>query len=332
MIFKSYNLEQKLEDIDNYKLFLFYGENHGLKKDFKKNLKIKHKNKEIINLYQDEITKNENILINEIKNKSLFNEKKVIFIDQASDKILDIITKIDENLQNEIIFLFADILDKKSKLRNYFEKSKIYGVSACYQDNEITIRKIITKRLNGYQGLTNQTINLIIQSTGLNRDKVNNEIDKIISCFDSKIIDQNKIELLLNITTNDNFNLLKDEALKGDKIKTNKLLADTVFQAENYIYYLNLINQRMNKLNEINDLKQNTSNIEEIISNIKPPIFWKDKPILVEQSKKWDKQKIQNALNRTYDAEIKIKSGTYMRQDLIIKNLLVELCSEASVF
>ena len=76
MIFKSYNLEQKLEDIDNYKLFLFYGENHGLKKDFKKNLKIKHKNKEIINLYQDEITKNENILINEIKNKSLFNEKK----------------------------------------------------------------------------------------------------------------------------------------------------------------------------------------------------------------------------------------------------------------
>ena len=88
----------------------------------------------------------------------------------------------------------------------------------------------------------------------------------------------------------------------------------------------------MNKLNEINDLKQNTSNIEEIISNIKPPIFWKDKPILVEQSKKWDKQKIQNALNRTYDAEIKIKSGTYMRQDLIIKNLLVELCSEASVF
>ena len=292
MIFKSYNLEQKLEDIDNYKLFLFYGENHGLKKDFKKNLKIKHKNKEIINLYQDEITKNENILINEIKNKSLFNEKKVIFIDQASDKILDIITKIDENLQNEIIFLFADILDKKSKLRNYFEKSKIYGVSACYQDNEITIRKIITKRLNGYQGLTNQTINLIIQSTGLNRDKVNNKIDKIISCFDSKIIDQNKIELLLNITTNDNFNLLKDEALKGDKIKTNKLLADTVFQAENYIYYLNLINQRMNKLNEINDLKQNTSNIEEIISNIKPPIFFFFFFFFFFQLKKWDKQNI----------------------------------------
>ena len=76
MIFKSYILEQNIQPANNYKIFLFYGENQGLKKEFKKNLKIQNKNQEILNLFQDEIIKNKNILVNEIKNKSLFNEKK----------------------------------------------------------------------------------------------------------------------------------------------------------------------------------------------------------------------------------------------------------------
>ncbi len=188
---------------------------------------------------------------------------------------------------------------KKSKLRNYFEKSKSCGITACYQDNEITIRKIIMKRLNGYQGLTNQVVNLIIENTGLDRNKVNNEIDKIISCFKDKKIDLKKIDLLIDIRTNEDFNLLKDEALNGNKSKTNRLLADTIFEVENNIYYLNSINQRINRLNEIENMKQENSNIESLISNLKPPVFWKDKPVLIEQSRKWNKDKIQTALRKS---------------------------------
>ena len=330
MIFKSYILEQNLESINNYKLFLFYGENQGLKKEFKEKLRIQNKKQEILNLFQDEIIKNKNILVNEIKNKSLFNEKKIIFINQVNDKILDTLDEIIENIQDERIFLFSDILDKKSKLRSYFEKSKSCGIAPCYQDNEITIRKIIMKKLNGYQGLTSQIINLITQNTGLDRNKVNNEIDKIISCFKDKKIDPNKIDLLLNIRTSDDFNLLKDEALNGNKINTNRLLADTVFEVENNIYYLNSINQRINRLNEIENMKHENSNIESLISNLKPPVFWKDKPILIEQSKKWNKNKIQAALKKTYTAEIEIKSNSSIRKDLLIKNLIIELCTTAS--
>ena len=330
MIFKSYILEQKIQTANNHKIFLFYGENQGLKKEFKKNLRIHNKKDEILNLFQDEIIKNKNVLINEINNKSLFNEKKIIFINQANDKILDIIAEIVDNLQDEKIFLFSDILSKKSKLRSYFEKSKSCGISAFYIDNEITIRKMILKKLNGYEGITNEVTNLIIQNTGLDRNKVNNEIEKIISCFQDKKIDPTKIDLLLNMRTNDDFNLLKDEAIKGNKINTNRLLADTVFEVENNIYYLNSINQRINILNEIENMKQEHSNIESIISCLKPPVFWKDKPILIEQSKRWNKEKIQAALKKTYNTEIKMKSNSSIKNDLLIKNLIVELCATAS--
>ena len=75
MICKSYILEQNLEQLANFKAFLFYGENQGLKKEFKEKIRVKNKDFEIITLFQEEIINNENILVNEINNKSLFNDK-----------------------------------------------------------------------------------------------------------------------------------------------------------------------------------------------------------------------------------------------------------------
>ena len=330
MIFKSYIIERDIESLSKLKLILFYGENYGLKKDFKEKIREKYKKNEVLNFFQDEIIKNNNLLINEIENKSLFDEKKVIFIEQANDKILEVIERIAENIDEEKIYIFSDILDKKSKIRSYFEKNKSCGIIPCYADNEISIRKIIIEKLKNYQGLSSEVINFLIQNTGLDRDKINNEIEKIQSYFKEKKIDLLKIDQLINIRSNDDFNLLKDEALNGNKIKTNKLLADTVFEKENNVFYLNSINQRINKLNEIESLKKDNYNIETLVSTIKPPVFWKDKPMLIQQSKKWNKKKIQEALKKTYNVEIEIKSNSSIKKDLLIKNLIIDLCVSAN--
>lgn len=330
MIFKSYLIEQNLSTLNKYKMFLFYGENEGLKKELKDNIKQINKDKETISFFQDEIIKNNNILVNEVINKSLFDKQKVIFIDQVNDKILDILEIVSDSIDEERIFIFASILDKKSKLRSFFEKSKNYGICPCYQDNEITIKKIITKQLNNYLGLSPQVINIISENSGLERDKLNNELEKIKCCFKDKKINLEELNSLLNIKTNEDFNKLKDEALNGNKINTNRLLADTSFEPENNIFYLNSINQRINKLYEIEELKKQNSNIEILISSLKPPVFWKDKPMLVSQTKKWNKKKLQTLLKKTYETEIKIKSNSVIRKDLLMKNLIVDICSAAN--
>ena len=311
-------------------MFLFYGENEGLKKELKDNIKQINKDKETISFFQDEIIKNNNILVNEVINKSLFDKQKVIFIDQVNDKILDILEIVSDSIDEERIFIFASILDKKSKLRSFFEKSKNYGICPCYQDNEITIKKIITKQLNNYLGLSPQVINIISENSGLERDKLNNELEKIKCCFKDKKINLEELNSLLNIKTNEDFNKLKDEALNGNKINTNRLLADTSFEPENNIFYLNSINQRINKLYEIEELKKQNSNIEILISSLKPPVFWKDKPMLVSQTKKWNKKKLQTLLKKTYETEIKIKSNSVIRKDLLMQNLIVDICSAAN--
>ena len=330
MIFKSYLLENNIKSITDKKVFLFYGENEGLKNEFKKKLKIEYSNYEIINYFQEELIKNIESFFNEINNKSLFKKEKIIFIDQVNDKILEIIKEVEESIQDERVFIFSSLLDKRSKLRSYFEKSKNFGISACYQDNEITIKKIIVEQLKKFKGFNNQIVNTILLSTGLDRNRVNNEIEKINCCFQNKELELNKIESLLNLRLNDDFDELKDEAINGNKFNTNKLLSETVFENENMIFYINSINQRINKLFEIEREKKLQKNIETIVSNIKPPIFWKDKPKVLEQSRKWNSDKLNKALQKTYKVELALKSNAAIKKDLLIKNLLVELCADAN--
>ena len=328
MLIKSYIAENNIEVL-NKNLSLFYGENLGLKNDFRKKIKLKFKDAEIIYFNQEEILKNNEIIMREINNISLFEKKKIFFIDQVNDKFTDIAKKIFEINKDEKIFLFAEILEKRSKLRSFFENSKEVYIIPCYADNEITIKKIINERLKGFNGLTRENVNLISENSNLDRIKLNNEIDKIITYFQDKKIDEKELEILLDLKINDDFNLLRDEALKGNIHKTNKLLSETMLEEEKNVYYLNLINIRLNKIKELKKLALN-KNIEAAISDLKPPIFWKEKDDFISQVKKWDSQKISKILQRTYDLEVKIKSNSLINRNSLMKKLIVDLCTLAN--
>ena len=328
MIYKSYLVEQNTAALDK-KAYLFFGENLGLKNELKNEIKLNNKEAEILDFNQEEIVKNNNLILNEVNNISLFEKEKVIFIDQVDDKILEIIKEICETFNDQKIYLFSSILEKKSKIRNYFEKSDNCGAVACYTDNEIGIRKIILNKLKTYKGLTPQIINLITENSNLDRVKLNNELGKIIAYFQNKNIKYEKLEILLDIKINNDFNNLKDEALMGNKLKTNKLLSDTVIESEKNIFYLTLINQRFNKLKDVINLSKET-NLEDAIGKIKPPIFWKDKPNFMTQIKKWNLLKIKKILNKTYSLEIEMKSNPSVNKNILIKKLMVDVCQLAN--
>ena len=328
MISKSYLLENDINQIDK-NLILFYGENLGLKNDFKSKIKLNNKKIKIINFTQEEVLKDEYSFFSEILNISLFEKEKIIFINHANDKIMPIIQEVEKKAETQKIYLFSDILEKKSKLRSYFEKKSICIAVACYADNEISIKKIILNKLKGFEGLSSENINLIINNCNLDRITLYNELEKIFSYFTNKKINNKELEKILDIRINDNFNLLKDAALNGNKIDTNKLLSDTIIDADKNVFYLALINQRLNKLAEAAQLSK-TTNLEDAISRIKPPIFWKDKPGFKEQAKKWNLGKIKLILKETYDLEIKIKSEAIIEKNVLVKKLIVDMCNMAN--
>ena len=329
MIIKSYLLEQDIKLLSDKNLFLFYGENLGLKNDFKNLIKLNSPDYKIININQDEVIKNQENFLSEFLNFSLFEKKKIYYINDCNDKILEFIQEVHKIIDNQLIFLFGENLDKRSKLRNNFEKAKNAFVIACYIDNEITIKKIILNKLKNFRGLTTENINLISDNCNFDRVKLNNELSKIISCFTDKNLDNEKLKSLLDIKINNDFHFLKNEALSGDRIKTNKLLSNTVLETEKNIFYLTIINQSLMKLSETSKIAEE-SGIDEAINVVRPPIFWKEKPIFKKQLLKWDSNKIKKIQNVTYNLEIIIKSNAQINKDILIKKLLVDICELAN--
>jgi len=325
MIFKSFLVEKNLSIIDEYFVTLFYGENIGLKDEIKKRIKEKYKNYEQINFNQDEVIKNE-ALEEQIYNVSLFSKNKVIFVSEISDKIKKKIIEITEKPQNNIrIFLFAQNLERKSTLISHFEKNKNAGIIPCYQDNHRTLTEYLRKKLDGFNGINQEIINLLIDNSGFDRKVLSNEIDKIKVLFLDKRIKIEKLESLINNTYNLDFDKLRDSCLEGNKEKLNQNLGNIVLQNEDAYFYLSNLNLRIERLLKLQKQYKIDKNMDVAIENMSPKVFWKDKPIFIKQIGRWNLEKLEKAKKILIDTEIKMKTRLNNYNNTLIKNLIINL-------
>ena len=115
----------------------------------------------------------------------------------------------------------------------------------------------------------------------------------------------------------------------GNINKTNKLLSDTILEKDKNIMYLNMIHSRLSKLQEFIKISKN-SKLEEAIKELRPPIFWRDKPIFLLQAKKWSVSKIKKILIEIYCIENKIKSNFMIVPNSLVKKLMLDICNTAN--
>ena len=331
MILKSYIVEQNIEILKTYQATLIYGQNNGIKDDIKQKLKNKNKSSEIIVFFEEEILKNKNLLYDNIINESLFNEKKTIFIHEVSDKILNQISECLEKENKEIkIYIFSDNLEKKSKLRNLFERSKNLAALPCYEDNERTLIAYVNKELNGYKGLSGEIINSIISNSNMNRSVIKNELIKIKNFFLEKKINKKETLEILNIKNNTRFDEIRDNALSGEREKINQSLSEINILKEDIFLYLNSLNYRIMKLQEIIKISEgNTNKYGETLNSLRPPIFWKDKPVVVKQLKKWNLESLTILASKISETEILIKKNSFIRNDVVLKDLIIDVTKKA---
>ena len=327
MIFKSFIVEKNISLIDEHFAVLFYGENIGLKDDFRGFIKHHNKNHEQVSLYQNDIIKNPNLLSEQILNTSLFSQKKIIIINDLSEKLKKQVIEITEKHQSDVkIFLFSENLDKKSLIRAHFEKEKNLAVIPCYQDNEKTLSIYLRNKLNGYQGISQDLVNMLIKNSGVDRKVLSQEIEKIKDLFITKKIDYDKVNQLINNAYNIDFDNLRNCCFEGNKIELNKNLGQISIGTEKAYLYLASLNSRVEKLIDLNKLLAEKNDIDLTIDTAKPRIFWKDKVNFKKQLKIWNSRKLEEAKKIIFQTEIVVKTKLNSLSDVLIKKLLVELC------
>ena len=328
MIIKSFEINKINFDLNNF--FLFYGKNNGFKNEFTKNIIKKKKN--VFNYEEKDILDNKDNFIEDLLTKSLFDDQKIIIIKRSTDKILSIIEDLLAKKIKDIIIFNADNLEKKSKLRNFFEKNKELICVPFYPDNEQTLLQLAYNFFNNKNiAVSRENINLIINKCNADREVLLNELNKVEHYVkDGKKISNNEIIKLTNLNENHSISELVDHCLAKNKRKIIEILNENNFNNEDCIIITRSFLNKSKKILNLSTEFEKNKNIELTISTAKPSIFWKDKEITKKQVHQWKPENIKKLIYKLNEIELLIKKNLNNSINLITDFILEQSTLETN--
>ena len=315
------------------KIILFYGKNEGFKIEEISKIILKNSDKEILNYEEKEILDNQNNFIENILSKSLFEKERIIIIKRATDRILKIVDElITKNLEDLIIIINADNLEKKSKLRSFFEKDKKYICVPFYPDTTQILLKFTYDFIKEKNiAISPANINLIVNKCNGDRENLINELKKIeYFCKNGEKINTEIISKLTNLAENYSISELIDSCLAKNKKKIINILNENNFSNEDCILITRTFLNKSKKILKLSSEYEANRNIDLTISSARPPIFWKDKDIIKQQIYKWKPENIKKLIYKLSEVELLIKKNINNSINLITDFILDQSSSNTN--
>ena len=323
MILKNFELNKL--DSNKFNLFLLYGKNEGFQNDIIKNFFLRNFVGEIIKYDENQFVNLTDVIISELLNESLFEGKKIIIISRATDRLSKYVEELKEKEIGDTKIIFkAGVLEKKSKLRNLFEKNKKLISIPFYEDDSKVLTSLIVEFLNKNKiKLSRESINLLIERSSGDRQNVKIELEKILQySFSNKKIDYDIVSKLTNLSDNYSVNILADSYLAKNKKSLFKILNENNYSNEDCILILRSILSKSKKLLNLLEKYNETQNLENVISTAKPPIFWKDKDNVKKQLISWKIDELRNKIYEINDIETIIKINSNNSLNLLSNFIL----------
>ena len=318
MIIKYFEIDKT--DLNKSNFYLFYGKNDGLQNEIIKKSFINNFQGNINRYDEKEFIENYNIIATEVLTKSLFDSEKIIIISRTSDKILKLIQEIFERDIKDIKFILkSGILEKKSKLRNFFEKNENLVIVPFYEDNVNSLSTIALNfiRKNNIK-MSRESLNLIVNRANGNRENLKNDLEKIFNfSITNKNIDTEDIIKLTNLSENYGINELADSYLEKNIKSTSKILNENIFTEQDCVLIIRSILSKSKRLMNIIEIYNETKDLDVAIMSAKPPVFWKDKISVKKQAKTWVLSELKNKIYEINDIESLIKINSRNSVNLI---------------
>ena len=323
MIVKSHEIKNK--DISKFRFFLVYGENEGLKKDVINKIRNRNSFKEI-KYEESQILNNKSEFYNEVNNRSLFDEKKTYLIERCSDKISEIILDfIDKDIE-DLIIINCGILEKKSKLRNILEKSTKTIVIPTYKDNTQSLIDIAKSFFTEKKiSVSYETLNLLANRCNGDRGNLNNELTKISNyLIDKKTISLKEVYALTNLSENYSAFELVDASLSKNLKRAQEILDENNYSQEDSFLILRVFLMKTKKILDLLESMNKKKDIDKVILEHKPPIFWKERPVIKKQLQLWTLKAANELIYNLNEVELKIKKNSVLSL-IIMKNFIYEV-------
>ncbi len=294
----------------NLNFYLLYGQNEGQKYEVIQKILDTGYTENIHRYEEDEIFNNYDNFINELLNKSFFEDKKIIVISRVTEKINSLINDVkDKNIKDVKIIINSKPLDKKSKLRANFEKDKELACVAFYHDDNNTLANSASKFFSEKKiPISREILNLLVERCRGDRINLKNEISKIENfLIDKKTISADEILKLTNLAENYSFSELADACLSKNKKKTLLIINENNFTSEDCVTIIRIFLNKAKRILVLKKMEKENISVEECLTTYRPAIFWKDKEVVRQQIKHWSLEKIQQLIFSINDLELLIK-------------------------
>ena len=310
MIIKNFEIDKIKKSNSN--LHLIYGVNEGIKQDLINNFYLEGYKGDTFKYEEHEVLNNIDQFISNLLTKSLFGNKKIIIISRATDKLCTLINDLlDKEIVETKIIIKSSSLEKRSKLRNLFEKEDQLICTPVYEDDSRALNYVIQNflKVNNFS-LSQEIKNILIERSKGDRINLKNELSKLKNLsFSKNKISVEDVNKLSNLAENYSVFELSDNYLAKNTKKVSNILNENNYSSEDCILIIRTILNKSKRLLKIrNEIDKNT-NIDQAISSYKPPIFWKEKDIVKKQVQSWSTNEVKGIIFKINDLEALVKKN-----------------------
>lgn len=313
-------------EINKVKAILLYGPDVGLLSERSDKIKTKILGEEIdpflyIKYSAKSLLNDPGKLADEINSMPFIPGTKLIIIDDVSSSFSEELEySLDNHKGDSFVLLKAGDLATSSKLRKIAENRSDILSAPCYVDDQFALANLVRRELDkeSYKYPANLP-NYIASLFAGNRLLVTSELSKLaLYLGDRKEITEQDVQEIIHGLKEENYQEIANSVASKNINETIKEIKNHLFQGVFPVTIIRALINYFTKLLYVKARHVDGMDIEQAVSELRPPIFFKQKNIFKNHLQKWQLKEIQNFLQLLEKLEVIFKSETTYFAEIIL--------------
>jgi len=254
-----------------------------------------------LELSAEQLAEDATILADELAAMSLMAPKRVVLVREPGAAHLAMITEAMARRapENFLILYATEALGSADKLRLWGEKSPDVGVIACYKDEGSGLEQFIRDTLRGY-GLraSNEATRLLASQLSGDRQIILNELEKLSLYIGDEVEEISLEDVLASVGENNDksFDELNNAVASGDMVGLCRLSDRLLMEGNHGLLLVRSVMRHITRLEAIARKREAGMSLDAAIDGLRPPVFFKAKPMLKAHASRWDSTACTTAL------------------------------------
>lgn len=252
------------------------------------------------------------ILGDELGAISLMGGKRLIWIRGAGDKSARIIEAASPGFHaGAFLLVTADELPARSALRAWFEKEPSAACIACYRDEARDVGDVVRKAF-AEAGLKADpdVVGYLCGQLGNDRYVTRQELEKIITyAGEDKTLSLADVQALVDYNRDTNLDELCAAVADKNLTALDAMVMRLMREGSQPVMYLRALQRYFNRLYSMRARVDAGDSIEQVIATARPPVFFKQVPVMTRHLNGWSTAQLAKALKLLVEAELACKTS-----------------------